>query len=315
MTTVFITGANGFVGKHLIRLLQDKDYRIIAGVFKGELEEFPEVISLPLDLTNSQAVSQAVEMYKPEWTFHLAALSSPAMSFSDNNLTLVNNIVAQANLLDALKQHAPFCRTLVIGSAEEYGKVTSNDLPINESCSLRPISPYAVSKITQDFMGLQYFLSYKLPVIRVRPFNHVGEGQSNQFVMAAFAEQIVRIERGLQPPVLKVGDLSTTRDFTDVTDMVKAYELALQMGEPGEVYNLGSGRETKIQDLVEMMISKARVEVKIEVDPAKIKPADIPRFIADSSKFNRLTQWEATTPLTQTVSRVLDYWRGTVSSI
>lgn len=311
MKKVFITGASGFVGKHLIELLGSKDYEIVCGVFGSSLD-IDNVQSIPLDLGDASKVNQVIREVKPDWVFHLAALSSPAASFHDDNKTLVNNIVAQVNLLNALVTYAPQARTLVVGSAEEYGKVRNENLPIDELCPLNPLSPYAVSKVTQDFMGLQYFNSFGLPIIRVRPFNHIGEGQTAQFVLPAFAKQIAEIEAGLKAPVLHVGDLSATRDFTDVKDMVRAYELTLLHGIPGEVYNIGSGKEVKIQDLLDLLLSLSTVSVEVVVDQSKVKPADVPRMKADYSKFSNLTGWNPDISLRSTVERVLDYWRDTV---
>lgn len=311
MKKVLITGASGFVGSHLVELLSSGEYQLFGTVF-GSTNELKGVGTYSLDLTDKAATEQVIKEILPDWVFHLAALSSPAASFNDNNATLINNVVAQTNLLDALVKYAPHARVLIVGSAEEYGKVDPSNLPIDESCPMRPISPYAVSKITQDFMGLQYYLSYGLECIRVRPFNHVGERQAPAFVLSAFARQIALIEAGQQEPVMLVGNLSATRDFTDVKDMVKAYELALIKGLPGEVYNLGSEKEVVIADLLQMLLKQARVAIDIKQDPGKIKQADVPRLRANCRKFRQLTGWQAKIPLEETIERVLDYWRGQV---
>lgn len=307
---VLITGASGFAGKHLITHLIKGDYDITAGIFGSELDISHErVQAVHLDLNEKEAINQVIKEIKPDWVFHLAALSSPAASFSDNNKTLINNATAQANLLSALVDIRPEARTLVVGSAEEYGKVSEQDLPINENCPLKPMSPYAVSKITQDFMGLQYFLSYNLPVIRVRPFNHTGPGQPPLFVLPAFAQQVAKIEAGLQAPTMTVGNLTATRDFTDVSDMVRAYELVLQQGIPGEVYNLGSGNEVSIQSVLDILLSLSKVPIEVVADPARMQASDVPRLQADTTKFHTLTGWKPEIPLQETISRVLDYWR------
>jgi len=312
---VLITGASGFVGRHLIDRLLLGDYEIVAAVFGGEIDDAGgRVTSIALDLTSAASIDQVVEATKPDYVFHLAALSSPAASFSDDNKTVVNNIVAQANLLTALVTHAPSARVLVVGSAEEYGKVAVENLPISESCPLRPMSPYAVSKITQDFMGLQYFLSTGLHVIRVRPFNHVGEYQTEQFVLPAFAKQVALIEMGKQEPIIKVGNLEATRDFSDVKDMVKAYELILLHGEPGEVYNLGSGNETPISRLLDILLSLSTTSIQVEQDPSRMQGSDVPRLCCDATRFSQLTGWKAEIPLESTIARVLDYWREKVRS-
>ncbi len=312
---VLITGASGFVGQHLIERLLQGNYEIVAAVYGGEIDDRNgRVTSIALNLTNKESINQVVETTRPDWIFHLAALSSPAASFSDDNKTVVNNIVAQANLLSAAVTYTPEARVLVVGSAEEYGKVATENLPISESCPLRPMSPYAVSKVTQDFMGLQYYLSYGLPVIRVRPFNHVGEYQTDQFVLAAFAKQVALIENRQQDPIIRVGNLEATRDFSDVKDMVRAYELALLHGDPGEVYNLGSGNETPVSQLLDVLLSLSTTPIKVEQDPARMQGSDVPRLKCDSSRFSELTGWKAEIPLESTIARVLDYWREKVKS-
>jgi GDP-4-dehydro-6-deoxy-D-mannose reductase len=313
---VLVTGASGFVGKHLIRLLLDGDYVVHAAVFGGALDiTHDRLFPVSLDLTSKDSIDEVVRTTQPDWVFHLAALSSPAASFSDGNKTVVNNIVAQANVLSAVMNFAPHARILVIGSAEEYGHVDANQLPINESCPLRPMSPYAVSKLTQDFMGLQHYLSYRTDIVRVRPFNHVGEWQVEQFVLPAFAKQVALIEAGKQEPVIHVGNLSATRDFTDVKDMVRAYEKALQFGVSGEVYNLGSGREVAIQQLLDLLLSHATLPITVVQDPNRMQPSDVPRLCCDSQKFEQLTGWKAEIPLEDTIVRVLDYWRTVAHSV
>lgn len=314
MKKVLITGASGFAGRHLINQLDASKYQIWGTVFGDGASSLGEQITaIKLDLSDFEATVKLVKEVTPDWVFHLAALSSPAASMHDHNKTLINNITAQANLLDSLVLHAPNARVLVVGSAEEYGKVDEACLPIEESCELNPLTPYAVSKVAQDYMGRQYFLSKKLPVIRVRPFNHIGEGQPPLFVLPAFAKQVAMIEAGKQEAVLTVGNLDSTRDFTDVRDMVKAYELALLHGVDGDVYNLGSGIETKIADLLDMLLGMATVSIEVQQDPTKMMKSDVPRLAANCEKFKSLTGWQPTIPLKDSVSRVLDYWRKQVA--
>ena len=182
------------------------------------------------------------------------------------------------------------------------------NIPMNENTPLMPTNPYAVSKIAQDYLGLQYFLTNKLKIVRVRPFNHVGPGQSPDFVISAFAKRIVDIEKGREK-IMRIGNLTSKRDFTDVRDMVKAYLLALEKGEPGEVYNLGSGRSYLISDILEMMKGLAKADIKTEEDSALMLPSDDPEFRCDSSKFNKLTGWKVEIPIEKTLQDALDYWR------
>ena len=204
-------------------------------------------------------------------------------------------------------------RVLVVGSADEYGLVLPDDLPIDENTPLRPTTPYAVSKVTQDYLGLQYFLSHGVAAIRVRPFNHIGPRQSKGFVGADFASQIAEIEVGLRPPEIVVGALDVSRDFSDVRDVVRGYYLALTQGEPGEVYNLGSEREHTVRALLETLISLAKLDIRVVSDPERMRPSDVPRIVADCRKLRVRTGWRAEIPFEQSLRDLLDYWRQRVS--
>jgi GDP-4-dehydro-6-deoxy-D-mannose reductase len=203
---------------------------------------------------------------------------------------------------------------MVTGSSEQYGLVRPEDIPINEDTPFRPNNPYAVSKIAQDALALQYFLSYGQQTIRVRPFNHIGPGQTEHFVTAAFARQVALIEAGQQEPVIYVGNLQADRDFTDVRDMVRAYLLAVTRGEPGEVYNIGSGRGRPIQWVLDTLVAMSTVEVEVREDPARMRPSDIPSLVCDPSRFHTRTGWRPEIPLEQTLRDILDYWREHVRS-
>jgi GDP-4-dehydro-6-deoxy-D-mannose reductase len=182
-------------------------------------------------------------------------------------------------------------------------------LPQTEDSPLRPNNPYAVSKVAQDLLGLQYYLAHKVPVVRVRPYNHTGPGQSPRFVAPSFAQQIARIEAGLQEPVLKVGNLGASRDFTDVRDIVRAYHLAVTQGVAGEVYNLASGRPQSVLGLLEMLLSYSRADIRVERDPSRYRPVDVPVVYGSAEKFHRCTGWEPGIPFEQTLRDILDYWR------
>jgi len=266
------------------------------------------------DLRDPENVQALVGEVQPDYIFHLAAQSFVPTSFADPWDTLENNIRAELNLLEAVRRSGRTVGFLVIGSNEEYGAPEPEELPQTEENPLRPNNPYAVSKVAQDFLGLQYHLAYGLPVVRVRPFNHTGPGQSPRFVVPAFASQIARIEAGLQEPVMKVGNLDAARDFTDVRDIVRAYYLAATRGEPGEVYNLASGRPQSVRGLLEILLSYARVEIKVERDPDRYRPVDVPVVYGSAEKFHRLTGWAPQIPFEQTLRDVLEYWREQVEA-
>jgi GDP-4-dehydro-6-deoxy-D-mannose reductase len=253
-----------------------------------------------------------VEEFEPDVIFHLAAQSFVPSSFADPWDTLENNIRSQLNILEAVRWLGRAARVLVIGSNEEYGSPRPEELPLTEESPLRPSSPYAVSKVAQDFLGLQYHLAYGVDVVRLRPFNHTGPGQSPRFVVPAFASQVARIEAGLQEPVMRVGNLDVARDFTDVRDIVRAYYLAATRAEPGEVYNLASGRPQSVRGLLETLLSLSTAEIRVEVDPDRYRPADTPVAYGSAERFHRQTGWEPEIPFEQTLRDVLEYWREQV---
>jgi GDP-4-dehydro-6-deoxy-D-mannose reductase len=308
-----ITGAGGFVGGHLCNYLSSHtDWELLGTVYPGPVEEPQPCPSLQLvhvDLRDSGRVESLISDWQPDAVFHLAALSFVPSSFADPWSTLDNNIHAQLNVLEAIRKSGRAVRVLVIGSNEEYGRVNPEELPLTEDSPLRPVSPYAVSKVAQDFLGLQYHLAYGIEVIRVRPFNHTGPGQSPRFVVPAFASQVARIEAGQQAPVVRVGNLDVERDFSDVRDIVRAYALAITEGEAGEVYNLASGRPQSVRGLLDTLLSLSTTDIRVEVDPGRYRPADVPVVYGSAAKFQRRTGWEAEIPFEQTLRDVLEYWR------
>jgi GDP-4-dehydro-6-deoxy-D-mannose reductase len=257
---------------------------------------------------------RAVREVAPTHVFHLAAQSSVAASFEDAGGTLTNNLAAQANLLDACRALPEPPRILVVGSAEEYGLVRPEETPLTEAQPFRPTSPYAVSKVAQDLLGWQYFHSYGLPVVRVRPFNHAGPGQSDQFAIAAFARQIAEIEAGRRAPVVRVGNLDARRDFLDVRDVARAHVLALTRGTPGAVYNVGSGVAVRIGDALDALLRLAWAPVKVEPDPARLRPSDVPLLVADTRALGAATGWRPEIAFAETLAATLAWWRLRVAS-
>jgi GDP-4-dehydro-6-deoxy-D-mannose reductase len=313
-TRALITGARGFVGKHLLTYLAgNTDWELY-----GNTHTPPDGIELPRlrwaisDLTNLEQASNMVGSIKPDYVVHLAAQSNVQRAFKEPEATIINNVVAQLNLLEGLRAAAPEARILIVGSSEQYGLVHPEDIPIDEATPFRPTNPYAVSKIAQDSLALQHFLSYGQNTIRVRPFNHIGPGQTEHFVTAAFAKQVAMIEAGKQEPVIYVGNLDASRDFTDVRDMIRAYHAALTEGEPGEVYNVGSGEGRTIQSILDAFVAMSRVQVEVRHDPGRMRPSDIPALICDPRKFQALTGWCPEIPIEQTLRDILDYWRKKV---
>lgn len=319
MKKVLITGITGFVGQHLAsHLIPQNNYEIV-GTYRSDasLDSFGElknhITFKKVDLGNAEAVAECILSEKPDAVIHLAAQASPAASFKTPIDTLTNNIASEYSVLEALKiNNMRDTRVLIISTGEIYGLVTPTDIPVDENTPLRPASPYAVSKIAQDYLGLQYHLAYHLDIIRLRPFNHIGPGQKAGYVVADFAKQIAEIEKDVKEPILSVGNLNAKRDFTDVRDMVKAYGLVLEKGESGEVYNLGSGHSHKIADILEQLLALSEKEIEVKVDPERFRPVDVPEIVCNNRKFTSLTQWKPEIPFETTLKDILDYWRNIV---
>ncbi|MHB0877994.1 MAG: GDP-mannose 4,6-dehydratase [Anaerolineae bacterium] len=310
-----ITGVSGFVGGHLAEHLLARGWEVwgcSVGAGHGGALVAAEGRFLSVDLMDPEAVRAAVAQACPEVVFHLAAQAAVAPSHRQPWETLRVNIAMQVHVLEALRWDRPCCRTVVIGSGDEYGLVAPEENPLHEQVPLRPANPYAVSKLTQDFLGLQYYLAYGLQAVRVRPFNHVGPRQQPGFVAADFAKQLAEVEAGLAAPVIHVGNLSAERDFTDVRDVVRAYELLAESGMPGEVYNIASGRAVAVADLLQMLVAECRVPVTVCTDPERLRPSDTPVFVGDYGKLRRATGWEPRIPLEQTVHDLMEYWRAQV---
>jgi len=305
-----ITGIAGFVGRHLAEhLLDQPDYEVVGSVF------FPEELAHPLaskgatlervDLTDEAEVLRLLRDTQPDAIYHLAAQAFVPLSFDNPWATLSNNIHSQLNLLHGIVKLDLDTRILVVGSGEEYGVIRPEETPVNEDQPLRPASPYSVSKVTQDMLGLQYYLSHDVAAIRVRPFNQIGPGQSPDFVAPAFAQQIASIEKGIQEPVLRVGNLEARRDFTDARDMVRAYRLLLKHGIPGEVYNAGSGSAHSIQEILDTLLHLTDASVEVRFDPGRARPVDVPLIVCDITKLRAATGWRPMISFEQSLADVL----------
>lgn len=275
---------------------------------------FDPAIIHPVELSDMEAVRALVDEVRPTRVYHLAAQASVQKAWQDPLATLHNNTAAQYAILDAVRAACPGARVLLISTSEVYGHVPTERMPMDEDVPLGPSNPYAVSKVTQEMLGLQYHLAFGLHVVRVRPFNHTGPRQRPGFVAIDFARQIAMAEAGLTPRTIKVGNLTAVRDLSDVRDVVRAYVLALSEGEAGAVYNVASGRGIAMSDLLRLFIEHANVPIATETDPAKLRPVDRPLIVGDAARLRARTGWEPRIPFTQTVGDTLEYWRKVVSS-
>jgi GDP-4-dehydro-6-deoxy-D-mannose reductase len=315
-STVLVTGGSGFAGTYLVEYLRTRpDLTVWTCDRTGanpRLGPAAAARHIKIDLLNPADARQMLAEIRPDYVYHLAGQAFVGQSWSDPWGTFEINVRAQLNLLEAALAERLNPRFLSVGSMEEYGRVAPTDLPIREDQALRPDSPYGVSKVAQDVLGLQYFLARGLPIIRVRPFNHIGPRQSRRFVAPAFASQIAAIEEGRQPPVMKVGNLSARRDFTDVRDVVRAYMLALEHGEPGEVYNIGSGESHSIQALLDRLLALSKIKITVETDTTRLRPADVPDVICDARRLRAATGWQPRFTFDQSLSDLLAFERTQV---
>jgi GDP-4-dehydro-6-deoxy-D-mannose reductase len=312
-----ITGVCGFAGSHLAEyLLAHTDCEVCGTDISSDSRNIAHVRDridvIVGDMSDASVAADVLSQAQPDYVFHLAAQAFVPLSWSDPWDTIANNIRAQLNILQALVTSGARPRVLVVGSADEYGMISPSELPITEDAPLRPYSPYAVSKIAQDMLGYQYHASHGLPIVRVRPFNHIGVRQSPSFVTSDFARQIAEIEQGRREPRMLVGNLTAKRDFTDVRDMVRAYSLALERGEEGQVYNLGAERAHSIQEVLDILLEMSEAEIEVAQDPARLRPTDVPIVISDCSRFRERTGWRATVSLRDSLQDILDYWRESV---
>lgn len=307
-----IIGIEGFVGKYLSDYLLTHNYKVYGTYLDLEgTHKLDKNIDLyRLDILESEQVKKVASIIKPDIIFHLAAQSSAALSWKQPQLTIQVNINGTLNVIEAVKALELQTRVMLIGSSEEYGYIRPEDIPVDESQQLRPGNPYAISKIAQSMFGELYAKSYNMDIVIIRAFNHIGPGQSEQFVVSDFAKRIAMMEKGLMDPVLLVGNLEAERDFTDVRDIVRAYEELARKGIAGEIYNVGSGRSHRIKEILNILLNLSSIAIRIVNDSNRDRPSDVPKTECNSNKIKQLTGWKAEYNLSCTLKDVLDYWRS-----
>lgn len=296
----FVTGGTGFVGQWLVAHLREAGDEVV-------------IADAELEITDEAGVRAAITAARPEAVFHLAGLAHVGQSWADPARTFSVNAVGTLCVLTGARAYAPVPRVVVVGSAEVYGAIDPSRLPVSEDTPMRPVTPYAASKAAAELLAIQSHLGYHVPVVRTRPFNKIGPGQDPSFVVSAIAQRVALAERdGLD--TLLVGNLAARRDFLDVRDAVRAYRLLSELGEPGEVYNVCSGRDVAVEELATRIMALAGLELRLEVDPALARPVDVPRVVGDPSRLMAATGWAPEIPLERTLGDVLAWWRQAVAA-
>jgi GDP-4-dehydro-6-deoxy-D-mannose reductase len=304
----FITGISGFAGKHLSDFLSTRNIETSGIGLTENFEGNQKINYYQIDILDQNKVEKVINEVKPDIIFHLAGISSVSKSFEQPDLCKKINVIGTKNLLDAVVSSKTKPKILVIGSAEVYG---SKSFPVDETTELDPRSPYALSKKEQEDLCRKYMED--LHIVISRSFAHIGPGQKPMFVTSNFAKQIAEVGKGKEA-VIKVGNLDAKRDFTDVRDMVRAYHLALEKGNAGECYNICSGKMWSVKELLDQLLSLSDINIKVETDPEKMRPTDIPIQVGNNSKFRTQTGWNPKIPLRTTLRDLLDYWRQKVDS-
>ncbi len=314
---VVITGAAGFAARHLICAIEKEGRDEIFAWVKDEQEA--RLVSLDeehiyiADITDEKKVREGIETIRPQLVYHLAAQASVGLSWKLPALTMEVNTVGTIHLLEALRSYSPEAKLLLVGSAEQYGKVTKDQLPIKETRELEGINPYSVSKMTQELMAQMYATGYNMHIVMVRSFNHIGPGQAVNFVIPDWCSQIAAIENGKQAPVLRVGNIQVKRDFTDVRDIVRAYMQLIEHGTSGEVYNVGSGVSYSLEQILQKIIkASTRQDIHYETDHKKLRPADVEELRADITKLKQTISWNPIYTIEQSLEDILEEMRNKV---
>lgn len=310
MEKALVTGCNGFVGRALVHRLAAAGFAVsgtdrvaLAGAFEGESCTVGE-------LADPAFVARVIDAVAPDLVIHLAAQSSVRQSFDEPVATLRDNTLPALNILEHLRATGSRARVLLVGSAEEYGTVSPEELPLPETAPTKPESPYALAKLIQNQYGRMYATLYGVDTVMTRSFNHTGPGQRDVFVLPSFARQVAEIRRGQRRPSIDVGNLEVRRDFLDVRDVCDAYVVLLKKGRTGETYNVCSGQSYRVRDLLDRLCSLAGVEVNIHVDPSRLRPVDMPELRGDPGKMREHTGWSAKIPIEETLHALVEYWDG-----
>jgi GDP-4-dehydro-6-deoxy-D-mannose reductase len=309
---VFVTGATGFVGGYLVEHLISLGHCVFGTTFPQKPEDcdIAEGACIKhLDLNDDVDLDNCIQEAKPEWIFHLAAVSNVRHSWENRKETLETNIIGTFNLMEAVRRFAPSSRILFISSSDVYGKIPGRKKALSEDDSTRIMSPYAFTKLSGELMMDFYGEIEKLDVVTARPFPHTGPGQNPDFVCSDWAYQVASIETGKSEPVINVGNIDISRDFSDVRDVVKAYTLLMEHGKRNQIYNVSSGKAVSLREILDYILSFSSISIQIKIDKNRLRKADISELWGDNSKIQQETSWKPEIPLKQTLMDLLNYWR------
>lgn len=312
---VLITGVSGFVGSHMVEYLLKKGNIEIYGLRRWQdrtdnIEHLKDkFITVEGDITDGISMRRIINNIQPDKIFHLAAQSFVPTSWKAPEETLTTNIIGTLKIFEAVSDSGINPDIQIACSSEEYGLVYSEEMPVKEDNALRPLSPYAVSKVACDYLGYQYYQSYGLRIFRTRAFNHEGPRRGEVFVTSNFAKQIAEIEKGKKEPIIFVGNLNSKRDWSDVRDIVNAYWLVTERGKPGEIYNIASGKSRTVKEMLDILLSFSKVKIKIKLDQTRMRPSDAETLEGDCTKFKKVTGWKPKISFKETLKDTLNYWR------
>ena len=308
---IWVTGAGGLMGQHLTERFIQKGCEVLATYYNPttnikELNSKAQIVEC--DIRDKEKVELIAKIFQPDKLFHLAAQSYPNVSWEKPNYTIETNVLGTINVFEAVKKIKPDCIILNACTSGEYGFVTPEEVPVKESHPLNPLHPYAVSKLAQEKLAYQYFKNFGINSVSVRIFNTTGPKKVND-VCADFTKRLIEIEKGQQEPILKHGNLTTQRAITDVRDIVRAFDIALDKATIGEVYNLGGEKAYKISEIIDILRGLVNFNFELQQDPKLIRPTDEPIIYGDNSKFKQETSWQQEIPLEKTLQDMLNYWR------
>lgn len=312
--TAIVTGAEGFIGSHMVKYLQHRGWNVVGTYGSDASASFPELPNLrfePCDLRNGQRVTQVLAKYQPSVIFHLGAQSLPTVSWADPVRTFEANIMGSLYLFEAIRGMRKPPVTVSACSSAEYGNVPASAIPVKEEQPLKPLHPYGISKVCLDLLAREYFLDYKIPAVNIRLFNTTGPGKTSD-APSDFVRQLVRINKGLQAPVIEVGNLKPYRAFLDVQDTVRGFYLAAMKGKRGEAYNLCATRTHQIHEVLHTAIRLSGVKAEIRPVPRLMRPSDEKIIFGSTKKIQKDTGWKPLSSIEQTLKSMLDYWQATL---